>query len=225
MEIINAGADSLLVKVNDDDLEQANDAVVSLVAVIKKLKPLWLKALIPSYDTVLISFDCYQSDHLAVDQFLRSLPLVKPLSMPSKRLSLPVYYDPPTYSDLGRICDHCKLSAEEVIALHCQQVLRVLAIGFASGFAYLGELPRTLSVPPLSTPRQQVPAGTVAIADQQSVVYPMQSPSDWNVLGLCPLLLFQPTEAAPIPFKVGDRLKFRSISEEEYQHLLAQQSQ
>ena len=51
----------------------------------------------------------------------------------------------------------------------------VLFLGFAPGFAYLGELPDALVVPRLATPRTRVPAGSVAVADRFTAVYPAAS--------------------------------------------------
>ena len=49
--------------------------------------------------------------------------------------------------------------------------LRVM-IGFAPGHAYLGGLDAKLAVPRRASPRASVPAGSVAIANRQAVVYP-----------------------------------------------------
>ena len=90
------------------------------------------------------------------------------------------------------------------------------AIGFAPGFAYLGEVDERIATPRLATPRQNVPAGAVGIADRQTAVYPAQSPGGWNLIGRCPLQMFAPHSAEPMPVRVGDRVRFEAIDRATY---------
>lgn len=112
------------------------------------------------------------------------------------------------------------LSPTQLIDLHQSVDYRVYAIGFAPGFAYLGELDQRLATPRLVSPRPKVPQGAVGIADRQTAVYPAESPGGWNILGLCPTALFKPecagTAEALMPFAVGDRVRFQSISRNEF---------
>ena len=67
-----------------------------------------------------------------------------------------------------------------------------MRLALRRAFAYLGEVDLRIATPRLATPRQQVPRGAVAIADRQTAVYPAQSPGGWNLIGLCPQLMFDP---------------------------------
>ena len=81
----------------------------------------------------------------------------------------------------------------------------------------MGMLPEPLRVPRLDTPRQQVPKGAVAIAEGQTAVYPDISPGGWNIIGRCPLPMFDRSGAEPEAFlQVGDQVRFRSVSREEF---------
>ncbi|MDX1733979.1 MAG: carboxyltransferase domain-containing protein, partial [Halioglobus sp.] len=93
---------------------------------------------------------------------------------------------------------------------------RVYAIGFAPGFAYMGEVDERIARPRLATPRSAVPAGAVAIADRQTAVYPAVSPGGWNLIGLCPTPMFDPAAEPPMPVAVGDSVRFRPIDRQEY---------
>jgi KipI family sensor histidine kinase inhibitor len=126
-------------------------------------------------------------------------------------VSLPVYYSTESGPDLQTVAESAGLSVEEVIAIHQQTEYHVYAIGFAPGFAYLGEVDQRIATPRLATPRQQVPRGAVAIADRQTAVYPAQSPGGWNLIGHCPQLMFAPTNSPTMPVKVGDRVRFEAI--------------
>jgi KipI family sensor histidine kinase inhibitor len=114
------------------------------------------------------------------------------------------------------LANNAGLSIEEVVSIHQQSEYRVYAIGFAPGFAYLGELDSRIAAPRLATPRQKVPRGAVAIADRQTAVYPAESPGGWNLIGLCPEPMFDPGVEPSMPVQVGDRVRFKAISRESY---------
>ena len=103
--------------------------------------------------------------------------------------------------------------------MHSNQSYQVYAIGFAPGFAYLGEVDPLLQMPRLSTPRAKVPRGAVAIADRQTAVYPAQSPGGWNLIGLCPTPMFTPDASPVMPVAVGDEVRFVAIDEAEFLRL------
>ncbi|MFO0628548.1 MAG: carboxyltransferase domain-containing protein [Polyangiales bacterium] len=85
--------------------------------------------------------------------------------------------------------------------------VEVLRMGFLPGFAYLGPLPASLTVPRRSTPRAKVPAGSVALAGSRTGVYPFASPGGWNLLGrTLDLPLFDPAHGPR--WRVGDRVRF-----------------
>jgi KipI family sensor histidine kinase inhibitor len=121
---------------------------------------------------------------------------------------------------LDAVAERAVLTAEQVIELHQSGEYKVYAIGFAPGFAYLGELDQRLATPRLQSPRAKVPKGAVAIADRQTAVYPAVSPGGWNILGVCPTPLFTPEQAATagefMPFVVGDTVRFQSVSRAEF---------
>jgi inhibitor of KinA len=89
-------------------------------------------------------------------------------------------------------------------------------MGFAPGHPYLGGLDPSLSVPRRATPRAVVPAGSIAIANVQSVVYPYAISGGWSVIGRTPLVVFDAFRERPSLFGPGDRVRFRAISREEF---------
>jgi KipI family sensor histidine kinase inhibitor len=119
------------------------------------------------------------------------------------------------------VAQACGLSVAEVIELHSAGEYRVGAIGFAPGFAYLGELNERLALSRLATPRTGVPAGSLAIAERQTAIYPQASPGGWHLLGLCPWKLFDVRRTPPCPLALGDRVRFVSIDEARYRRELA----
>ena len=169
--------------------------------------------LVPSYASLLVIYDLDHSDPFAIRQRLRAAlaNLDSVDGAAGDLVTLPVYYSPESGPDLAVIAERGNFSVEEVIDIHQQQEYRVYAIGFAPGFAYLGEVDERIAAPRLATPRQKVPRGAVAIADRQTAVYPAVSPGGWNLIGLCPTRMFDPNSEPSMPVKVGDRIRFSAI--------------
>lgn len=179
-----------------------------------------LQELLPSYASLLIVLKPAHQGVLIIKALLeQQLTLNATVSEQQGQLViLPVYYH--NAWDLDAVAKRADLSTEQVIELHQAMEYRVYAIGFAPGFAYLGELDARLATPRLKSPRAKVPKGAVAIADRQTAVYPAESPGGWNILGVCPTPLFKPEHAgtteALMPFAVGDRVRFQSITQQEF---------
>ena len=174
--------------------------------------------LIPSYASILVIFDLFKTDHWQLKQCLREC-LAKTTTANVERgrlVELPAYYGEECAPDLPALAKRAGLSVDEVINIHQAQEYRVYAIGFAPGFAYLGDVDKRIAAPRLATPRAKVPQGAIAIADRQTAVYPSESPGGWNLIGLCPTIMFSPQQEPTMPVSVGDRVKFSAISKKEF---------
>ncbi len=177
--------------------------------------------LVPSYASLLVIYDLWRCDHFDVRRCLNEVlaALEAGQAQEGRLVTLPVYYGTDAGPDLDALARRAELSTEEVIRIHQAQEYRVYAIGFAPGFAYLGEVDPRIAAPRLATPRQRVPRGAVAIADQQTAVYPAVSPGGWNLIGLCPQRMFDPDADPCMPVQVGDRVRFEAISRSEFEAL------
>ncbi|ACB76106.1 5-oxoprolinase subunit PxpB [Opitutus terrae] len=131
-------------------------------------------------------------------------------------IEIPVCYTGEFAPDLAEVARHCGLAPTEVSALHSGADYHVHAVGFSPGFAYLGGLPEKLFTPRRPTPRTQVPAGSVGIGWMHTGVYPLATPGGWQLIGRTPLILFRLDEANPARLRVGDHVKFRTITAEEF---------
>ena len=215
-----AGENSLIVYFGDKPSPQIAGQIAQTAEHLTQSLGDQLIDLVPSYGSLLVIYQPLLTDHFQVRslirQALQQLGTDKQQSQTGALVSLPVYYSPESGPDLQSLADRAELSIEDVIAIHQQTEYRVYAIGFAPGFAYLGEVDERIAAPRLATPRQKVPRGAVAIADRQTAVYPAQSPGGWNLIGLCPQLMFDPSAEPSMPVQVGDRVTFRAIDREEF---------
>lgn len=136
-----------------------------------------------------------------------------------RTIEVPVCYEPPYGLDLAEVAKATKVPVADIGALHAAGEYRVLMIGFAPGHAYMSGLDPKLSVPRRSTPRAVVPAGSVAIANDQTVVYPYAISGGWSIIGCTPLKVFDAERQEPSLFAAGDRVKFRAVTRAEFERL------
>lgn len=167
------------------------------------------------FDPVLVKKQCPRqaSPARAVQGFLeKNLPQASltqsPIAHQSTAIEIPVRYGGP---DLSEVAERLQLAESEVVRLHTQTVYTVFMIGFLPGFPYLGLLPKMLEVPRRDTPRLRVPAGSVAIAGQQTGIYPQVSPGGWHLIGRTDFPLFDPTQNPPALLKPGARVRFTDV--------------
>ncbi|MCX2719709.1 5-oxoprolinase subunit PxpB [Lentiprolixibacter aurantiacus] len=129
---------------------------------------------------------------------------------------LPVCYDLSFGIDLEEVAGRLQMSVKEVVHMHTRQPYLVYGIGFLPGFMYLGGLPKSLEVPRKPTPRLDVQKGSVGLAAKQTGIYPQESPGGWNIIGNCPVPVFNVSKDPPCFISVGDRVQFYEISKAEY---------
>lgn len=211
-----AGLDGLIFYFSGDDSRQTNARVACCYQALKDENPAWLKEAIPAYDSLLVVFKVAQIDSHGVYAFVRHLPMALHEQTAVKKHNIPVWYGAPQANDLAQVSTHTGLSEREIITLHTNTTYRVYAVGFAPGFAYLGDSPEKLNVPRRDTPRTKVPAGAVAIADRQSAVYPNTSPGGWHLLGMSPLKMVDTSNAVAGRLQMGDEVSFFAIDEKQY---------
>ena len=218
MRVEVAGQDALIVYF----AEQASVAVSAqiqraVVSINSRMADIVID-LVPSYASLLVIYNIDQCDYYEARRQLREAlkDTDAKVSLGGQLVTLPSYYSLESGPDLELIAERGKLSVDDVIEIHLQGEYRVHAIGFAPGFAFLGEVDERIAAPRLATPRQKVPRGSVAIADRQTAVYPAQSPGGWNLIGLCPTRMFDPDKVPSMPVQVGDRIRFEAIERDEY---------
>ena len=141
--------------------------------------------------------------------------LAKGISLPELSdvlVEIPVVYGGESGPDFEDVCERTGLTAEELIALHTGREYRVDLVGFTPGFVYVGGLDDKLNVARRDSPRQQVEAGSVGIADGRTGLYALPGPGGWPLIGRTAFKLFEPGADDPFPIRAGMRVRFVSIS-------------
>jgi len=137
-------------------------------------------------------------------------------------MEIPVCYEEKCAPDLAEVARESGVSEVEVIRLHGEPTYRVYFLGFAPGFAYLGDVDERIAAPRRATPRATVAAGAVGIAGRQTGIYPRRMPGGWRLIGQCPLPLLETTPDGGIRtlLEPGDTVTFVPISWAQFESLV-----
>ncbi|RUO46528.1 5-oxoprolinase subunit PxpB [Pseudidiomarina donghaiensis] len=203
-----------------------NQAVHQFAAQLKQANPSWLRDIVPAYHSAMVVYDIHQTDLPSVTRYIEQLlrqPSEQHHSLASTQHRFKVCYEAPYAPDMPRVMEHTGLSAAQIIALHSAREYHVYTVGFAPGFAYLGDVDERIQTPRLATPRSKVPAGSVAIANQQTAIYPRTSPGGWNLIGRVANWNMNPNENLGWAIQAGDSVVFEVISAAEFAALEKQQ--
>ena len=172
-----------------------------------------------TYNSLLISYMFTIEDVYTEVSDLRKLldrtKIVK--NRESRIFYLPVCYDPEFGLDLELISAEKNLQVSEIIELHTLPIYTVYFIGFLPGFLYLGGLDERLQISRKNEPRLKVEKGAVGIGEKQTGIYPKMSPGGWQIIGNCPVPVFDKNHFPPCEISAGDKLKFYAISKEEFE--------
>jgi KipI family sensor histidine kinase inhibitor len=209
--------------------------MVRLFDAIEETNLLWLTALthdceaafgeslvdlVPSYTTLLVIFDPLQiSAWQARQRLAKVLARLAPqegIGAEGELHEIATWYDPSVGPDLARVAELSNLTETAVIDAHTRRDYRVFALGFSPGFAFMGLLDERLNCPRMDTPRQNVPAGSVAIAGQQTAAYPTATPGGWNLIGRTSARLFDRNRDGFSLLKVGDRVRFVAVDRPDF---------
>ncbi|MEE4277371.1 MAG: 5-oxoprolinase subunit PxpB [Halieaceae bacterium] len=223
-KIETAGEASLIVYLAAEASPDSAAAVRSLGDALRERLGEHIEDLIPAHASLLVIFDAHATNHAAVAGELREIiaRLQQGRTEGGRLVQIPVYYAPESGEDIEELGRSSGLGWEGVAELHASREYQVYAIGFAPGFAYLGDVDDRIARPRLATPRPRVPRGAVAIAERQTAVYPADSPGGWNLIGRSPMTLFNAdadSEDTAMVLRAGDRVRFRPVDRDEFEAL------
>ena len=113
------------------------------------------------------------------------------------------------------------LSPEEAVSQISRTPVRVLTIGFSPGMPYLGQLPETFDIPRKTELNPHVPAGGLALAIRQLVLFPVGTQTGWRWIGRAAIDVFGQQADQPFPLTAGDEILFHSVSAPEFERTWA----
>ena len=206
------------------DLE-TNRSLQALAAALRARALPWIRDVVPALCGIAVHFDPYHAELPApMLPYFESL-LQEAFKSASKfedtgrTVDVPVCYDQVFGLDLPEVSKRTSVAVPEIVKRHTGNQHLVLMVGFSPGQPYIGGLDARLSVPRRATPRILMPAGSVAIANAQTAVYPYETPGGWSIIGRTPLRVFDPARDPASLFAPGDRVRFFAIPRTEFEKL------
>ena len=190
---------TLLASLTDIEVIPGEDSLVVKVNLLKKTRPQYLIDLNNVFSTFQPEFKEESSELITV----------------------PICYDDEFALDMNDISLSKGLSKQEVIDAHCGIEYQVKMIGFTPGFIYIGDLSDLLILPRLKTPRVFVPSGSIGLANKRTGIYSLGGPGGWPIIGRTPTNFFDPKKEDPSLIQPGMRLRFESITKEEFGNMLS----
>lgn len=219
-EVLPLGQDGVLVRFSRTPSSEAAGAVLAFAAAMRGSLPEGAIETVPSLTSVLVRFDPARLGRAALAELLAQRArsrdwLAAPLPAPPRRWSVPVAFGGEAGPQLAEFAELAGISETRLVEEATGTDLRVLAIGFTAGLPYLGLLPPDWDVPRQPQLTKQVPAGTVAAAVRQLVVFPADSATGWRRIGRTAFRPFLQARADPFLLRPGDAMRLVRVSEAE----------
>lgn len=222
MECRQISEQSFMIYFNPEINEYTFNQVNAMKDYINSLEHPFIKELLPSYRAILVYFDGIEIKYESLIEELKLNEFhFENMQGQSQRkiINIPVLYGGEWGPDLDLVAEHNKLTPEEVVRKHTESFYLVYMIGFMPGFPFLGGLDKALHTPRKAEPRLKIPAGSVGIANNQTGLYPEDSPGGWQIIGQTPIKVFDLNRDPKILYQPGDKIKFYAINEEQFLHI------
>jgi inhibitor of KinA len=220
-QIVPAGDAALIIEFDEriDPIISARGAALAQALVAEHIAG--IRDVVPTYRSVAVYFDPLQTDRRTLTAAIERLAATTGAAEMPRRppIRIPVCYGGEYGPDLARVAAFAGMSEADVVDVHATATYRVLMLGFAPGFAYMGVVDSRIAAPRLETPRQRVPRGSVGIAREQTGIYPSETPGGWQLVGRTPVRTFDLSLADPFLLHSGDEVQFVPIAQKEFDDL------
>jgi len=180
----------------------------------------------PALGSVFLRLDAAETDPEAVIDAAQAMLATRDwrtaeLPEGRRRWTIPAAFGADSAPQLDEVAEHAGTDAAGAVATLTGAALRVLTLGFAPGQPYLGTLPAAWDVPRQSGMTARIPAGAIAVAVRQAVLFTAETPTGWRQVGQTAFRCFRPEAATPVPLSPGDEVAFAEVSESELARLRA----
>ena len=219
-QIAECGDAAIRVSTMGGTTETQWGAVQHLADVLTGAEIAGLYGVVPTYESVLVEFDCALTDHEQITGLVIEVAndiQRRAVRRPSPRaFRVPVVYGGHRGPDLVFVADLLQVSTEAVVALHTAKPFTIRCLGAPAGSPMMDGPDFAMPIPRLVTPRTKAPAGAVAVAGSQAVIAPVASPGGWQILGQTPLTMLDLGRDPFVCYVPGDTVQFFPISESDW---------
>jgi KipI family sensor histidine kinase inhibitor len=217
------GDSGLTVQFEGADLRATNARALALHRALGAAPPEGLVETVPAYRSVTLHYDPLRTTQATLAEAVRAaLAAPEAAGDAPRRWCLPVCFEADHAPDLAEVSRRTGLTETAIVAALTETEQSVYMLGFAPGQPYLGDLPAALDLPRRREPVARVPAGSVLTATAKTVIYPVDNPTGWYVLGRTPVALFDPDDPVPVLLAPGDLLRCTPVGAAEFAALQAE---
>jgi inhibitor of KinA len=199
-KVLTAGDTALVVEFGETVDRKLSTFVLALARGLDDLRLDGIVETVPTFRSLMVHYDPLVIPAAAlvarIEGLMAGLPIAE---FVSREWRLPVCYDAELAPDLADVAARTGLTPAQVIERHSAVAYHVYMLGFLPGLAYMGDVPAELALSRRETPRQRIPAGSVAIATSMSIIFPRESPTGWHVIGRSPVPLWRRPPASTEP--------------------------
>jgi KipI family sensor histidine kinase inhibitor len=152
------GDTAVLIEWEGDPLE-VNRLALAIAAELEHDPLPGMEACVPAVASLLVCFNPLQIAYHQLVAHLQTL-IARPRTLQTvsgRLVTIDVRFGGEDGPDLTATAAQLGMAPDDLIARLCAHPLRVMMIGFAAGFPYLGPLPEALHLPRRATPRAAVP--------------------------------------------------------------------
>lgn len=208
------GEQVLIVQFEDILSIEVNQSIQAFAQLIKNQCINGIKEIIPAMTSLSIKYDPLT---ITFDQLKNNLEGLEELdgtknSFTGKTVHIPIAFDRQNAPDLEYLSNQTGLDKEKIVEILISKPYYVYMIGFIAGLPYMGNIDERLALPRRETPRLKVPKGSVAIANQLTDIYTIESPGGWHIVGWTPMEIFDSVRNPPSLLFPGDYVKYERIS-------------
>lgn len=225
--LTSLGLDGLLVTFADQLDEAANRAALAYRAAVDDLAWDGTVETATSLASTFVAFDPDRLDRETLAQRLRDLLdtrdwFAAELPTGRRRLTIPVSFEGDHAPQLDEAADLAGLTRSQAIEEICARPVRALALGYAPGQAYLGELDAHWNIDRQRDLTPRVETGALVTAVRQLIVFATTTPTGWRQIGMTRFHGFRPDDPdRPIVLAPGDEVRFTPVSAAEFDALPA----
>lgn len=215
------GLDGILITFSDTLTEPANRAALAFRKAIDGETLNGVLETSTSLASAYVRFDPLQLPHAKLEEVLQAMLAARDwyeTPLPTGRLlwRVPTVYGTDLAPQLEEAAKVAGFDPQEAIRRLSTSRGRVLAIGFAPGQPYIGQLGEEWDIPRQSGLTPKVPAGALVVAIRQFVLFNAPAPTGWRHVGQTAFRCYRPGTKRPFALTPGDEMIFESISPAEY---------
>jgi len=209
-EFYKMGSDNLFIRFSNIISLETNQFIRCVYDNIKKEDIEGLIEVYFAYSSMLVNYDLkiisYNKLKKSINKIINSTKYIERTN--TNIIIIPTQYGNDYGPDLEFASNYLKISKEEIISIHTKTIYNVYMLGFLPGFCYLGGLDKRIHLPRLDSPRLKIKKGSVGIANNQTGIYPQDSPGGWRIIGKTDINIFDINRQDKSLVLPGDKIRF-----------------